>query len=186
MFCCVLLNFSFADILCRLRPRSLTVSLALIPALPGQVVEQGLTPDMAMRACNNPAIRGDALSRAIAKIVAQHAKAEYVQRRGKRRAGRAAEASPSTGGGGGTGGEAGGERQRTPAALGIATEVTLSETPSRPDASSSSAVIVRLSAPYLKGGPTHFQRKVEAKVDLLFTRASSSPAQPERKTAVVL
>ena len=44
---------------------------------------QELTPEMAMRACNDPHIRVDALSRAIAKLFAKHAKAEYVRRHGK-------------------------------------------------------------------------------------------------------
>lgn len=35
---------------------------------------------MAMRACNNPRIGGDALSRAIAKLVAEHARDEYARR----------------------------------------------------------------------------------------------------------
>ena len=69
----------------RLRRRVPTASPPLLPVLPGQVVEQGLTPEMAIRACNNPRIRGDALSRAVAKHVSEHAKAEYARRRSKRR-----------------------------------------------------------------------------------------------------
>ena len=42
----------------------------LLPTLPLQVVQQGLTPEMALRACNNPRIRGDAPSPAVAKLVA--------------------------------------------------------------------------------------------------------------------
>ena len=37
-----------------------------------------------------------------------------------------------------------------------------------------------------RGGATHFQRKVETKVELLLARASPSPAPPAKKTAVVL
>ena len=58
--------------------RALAASLLLLPALPLQVVKQELTPEMTMHACNNPRIRGDALNRAVAKLVAEHAKAEYA------------------------------------------------------------------------------------------------------------
>jgi len=34
-----------------------------------QVAEQGLTPDLALRACNNPAISNSALSRELAKVI---------------------------------------------------------------------------------------------------------------------
>lgn len=40
-----------------------------------QVVKQGLGPDMALWACNNPKINGSALSRAIIRLVDEHAKA---------------------------------------------------------------------------------------------------------------
>ena len=49
-----------------------TRRIYLLSVLPLQLVEQGVTPKVAMRVCNNPCIQGDALSRAIAKIVAEH------------------------------------------------------------------------------------------------------------------
>ena len=51
---------------------------------------------MALRACNNPRIHGDALSRAVARLVAKYAKAEYASYRGKQRATMTVRASPLT------------------------------------------------------------------------------------------
>ena len=66
------------------------------------------------------------------------------------------------------------------------TRETPSKTPSPSSSRQCSTILVGLTVSYLKGGPTHFQRKVKAKVELLLSRASPSPAPPAKKTAVFL
>ena len=46
----------------------------LLPDRHRQVAEQGLRPDMALRACNNPKITSPILSRKIARLVNERAK----------------------------------------------------------------------------------------------------------------
>ena len=53
-----------------------TRPLLLLVVRREQVAEQGLRPDMALRACNNPTITKSALSREITKLVIVHAEAE--------------------------------------------------------------------------------------------------------------
>ena len=84
-----------------------------------------------MCACNNPNIRRDALTRAVARLIAEHAKTEYAWCRGKRRATRAARAPPSTSGTRWGRRGARGKRQRATITPKIPSEVT-SDHPRRP------------------------------------------------------
>ena len=52
-------------------------------SFPRQAAKQELTPETAMRACNNPVIRWNTQCRPIVKLVNEHTihKAKYAQRR---------------------------------------------------------------------------------------------------------
>ena len=145
-----------------------------------QVAYQGLTPDMAIRACNNPKITSCALSRVLSDLVLSTAKNEIERIRQQARATEAAEqqeavrslltlASNSPEGDGGDEGAA--ARTVSP---------TLSST--SPSVNSSAPTVqtfldLRFRTPYLKGRPSHFQRKVASKIEAL-TRAQPPPQPP--------
>ena len=80
----------------------------LLPDRHRQVAEQGLRPDMALRACNNPKITSPILSREITRLVNERAK-DAVDRLLQKRKADAAGGIGTLGRGEGGAGEAGGE-----------------------------------------------------------------------------
>ena len=81
----------------------------LLPDRHRQVAEQGLRPDMAIRACNNPKITSPILSREITRLVNERAK-DAVDRLLQKRKADAAGGIGTLGRGEGGAGEAGGGR----------------------------------------------------------------------------
>ena len=129
-----------------------------------QIAEQGLTPDIAIRACNNPRITSSILSREIGKVVAERAEAEIARRRIKRKAEAASGLTSFARGGGATKDATGGEQQRPRRhSGGVARTVTPHPNEIHNAAASAGSILppVRFTAPYLKGRPTHFERKLE-------------------------
>lgn len=161
------------------------------PARHRKVVHQGLRPEMAMLACNNLTITSSALSREIGKVVLRHAEAEVARRCRERTADvtgcGAVDAGDGEGGGGGEQGGAEAEVVRKRKAEDVE-DLVASEADDdgeegegsqrrprgvrpnpRTGADASVALAkIRYPAPYLKGGPTHFQRKVAAKVERIW------------------
>ena len=135
-----------------------------------QVAYQGLTPDMAIRACNNPKITSSALSRVLSDLVLSTAKNEIERIRQQARAAEAAEqqeavrslltlASNSPEGDDGNEGAA--ARTVSPALSSTSPSVN------SPAKHVQTFLDVRFHTPYLKGRATHFQRKVASKIEAL-------------------
>ena len=153
-----------------------------------QVVEQGLTPDMAIRACNNDNITSSILSRKISEAVDECAKKEVAQQKEKndddkdcvvidtKRPARTSTSSSSS------------KRRRistdSAASTGTTSSVS-SDGAAKKKGTSPSIGNVFLTAPYFKRAPTHFQRKVQAKVKKLINEISPSPEKIS-KTATTL
>ena len=131
-----------------------------------QVVEQGLTPDMAMRACNNLEITSDKLSRALRDPILERAKteAEMIREREEEKKdddleeGVASSKTPSSS-----------KRRRVSAPARIsatsATSASSSTTPTPSaagrmrSASISISSLHNFSAPYLKNKTTHSRKR---------------------------
>ena len=151
-----------------------------------QVAEQGLLPAMAIRACNNPDITSSILSREISKAVAEHGAREVERRRRIQAAGALVSVSR---GGGDTGED--GERRRKRSrrhSEGAAPAVTPNSDETQIDAGDETFLSssVRFSAPYLKGGETHFEKKVKKYVTDALDVSPPCPAQdlPEPATKI--
>ena len=155
-----------------------------------QIAEQGLTPDIAIRACNNPRITSSILSREIGKVVAERAEAEIARRRIKRKAEAASGLASFARGGGATKDATGGEQQRPRRhSEGVARTVTPHPNETHNAAASAGSILppVRFTAPYLKGRPTHFERKLGNYVaSSLASSSTPSPAKAMPAAAVVV
>ena len=160
-----------------------------------QVVEQGLTPDMAIRACNNETITNSTLSREISKAVDERARKEVELIREKEKSSKTGsssavsseESTPP-----GSESSSSSKRRRTSKETAVsggtpssASSATAARKQKQPKRISPCLGGTPLTAPYLKGNPTHFQRKVKAKVDTLISEVSPSP-EKVAKTAVTL
>ncbi|KAL7528487.1 hypothetical protein ACHAWF_002583, partial [Thalassiosira exigua] len=138
-----------------------------------QVVEQGLTPDMALRACNNPEVTNFILSRALLGEILETAKevANEARVRARKAAREVARESGDNGGGGaseGVGenaGGGGGSRKRRRIDAGASASAAAAVEQMSPSHS--------FSAPYLKGKPTHFEREVRSKAKQLLENESA-------------
>ena len=129
------------------RRRPPTAALTAIPRR-RQVVEQGLTPFLARRACGNAKITGPVLSRAIKQAVVEHARPEIDRRR-------AAKGMIALASGGGEGEGEGGPRKRTRrSSTDVAHAPFVSPHPGEAQAVAIAVTTNRasFSAPYLKGG----------------------------------
>ena len=155
-----------------------------------QIAEQGLTPDIAIRACNNPRITSSILSREIGKVVAERAEAEIARRRIKRKAEAASGLTSFARGGGATKDATGGEQQRPRRhSEGVARTVTPHPNEMHNAAASAGSILppVRFTAPYLKGRPTHSEHKLENYVvNALVASSIPSPAKVMPAAAVVV
>ena len=142
---------------------------------------------MAIRACNDPKITSPILSREVSKAVAEHGAREVERRRRIQAAGALVSVSR---GGGDTGEDGGGGRKRPRRhSEGGAPAVTPNLDETQIDASGDELFLpssVRFSAPYLKGGETHFEKKVRKYVMDALDASPPSPAKdlPEPATKI--
>jgi len=146
-----------------------------------QVAYQGLTPDMAIRACNNPKITSCALSRVLSDLVLSTAKNEIERIRQQAHAVEAAEQQEAVrslialASNNAEGDEADkGAEARTVSPAPSSTSPSVNS--SAPAKHIQTFLDVRFRTPYLKGRPSHFQRKVVPKIEAL-TR-NQPPPQP--------
>lgn len=159
-----------------------------------QIAQQGLTPDMAIRACNNPEITGDKLSRALREPILRRAKMEVKMIReheeekkeeedgGADAVAMAPSKTPSSS-----------KRRRMSAPARVSTTSAASASSTTPTGRKRSASISilskfdehNLSAPYLKNKTTHFQKKVKKKREELLKK-DPPPEKQASKTAEVV
>lgn len=140
---------------------------------------------MAIRACDNPRITSSVLSREINKLVIVHAEAEVRRLLHKRKADAARGLISFARGDGRTWEAREGEvSKRKRCHGGAANEVSpISEAEETHAASTPTRPRAQLTASYLRGGPTEFERKVTAKIKVLM--ASGMPSPPIPMTAVL-
>ena len=161
-----------------------------------QVVEQGLTPDMAIRACSNDKITSSILSRKISAAVDERAKKEVElirEQEKKKTGGSSAVGTDVTPPAEEDASLSSNKRRRTSRGTSKESAVSDSTTSSATSGEKqkqkcrTSPYIggTPLTAPYLHGNPTHFQRKVKSKVEALLKEVSPSP-EKVAKTAVTL
>ena len=166
-----------------------------VAASVGQVVDQGLTPAMAILACNNLQIKSCVLSREIGQAVTKRAESEVAAIRQKQKDGIGAIVLPSDGAPAVSSAEVSSDRpdgtakkrrrSRTSSSAPQTEDSPPLPAPAKPDLNSLSIMTMRFSAPYLKGQPTHFQRKVRSKVEQLLEK-QPLPDPPVEKSVEVI